>query len=363
MSEREGLAERDERFRKLREAMRREGLGAVVVAGRGSMFNRGYVRYYANTHLWAGESLIIIPLEDDPVHVQVTFSGAQWPEPLWVEDVRRAPHPSTEIAKAMREKNLARGKIGIAGFHRIITMGAYQTLTSSFPDVEFVSADLMVNRLRAIKSPLELRQYRDLWNVARAAMERFVEVIRSAGSFHDMTCIYVGEYRGLPRDLSVNCTDIVALHMEICGESGHWVEIEATCAFRQPTAVESKLMESELRAYDVVREMAKPGVKLSDMAQTFDRVLMEEGWELGEPIWHYYFHGQGMDDIEWPWYSAMLEDNEDAVLEEGMVINYHPHPRTIPEATHDPAITDNIVIRANGAERLSGDWNPRWRIM
>jgi Xaa-Pro aminopeptidase len=151
--------------------------------------------------------------------------------------------------------------------------------------------------------------------------------------------------------------------MEICGESGHWSEIDVTCAFRKPTELENKLMETELRAYDEILEIAKPGVRLSDMARTFEDVLVEDGWKLDDPRWLYYFHGHGMDDIQWPWYSAMLADNQDAVLKEGMVLCYHPHRDTIPAVACGPSICDDIVITADGAERLSGDWNLRWRVM
>ena len=38
-------------------------------------------------------------------------------------------------------------------------------------------------------------------------------------------------------------------------------------------------MDSELRAYAEIRQMAKPGARLSDLADTFERVLMEDGWD------------------------------------------------------------------------------------
>jgi Xaa-Pro aminopeptidase len=151
--------------------------------------------------------------------------------------------------------------------------------------------------------------------------------------------------------------------MEICGESSHWSEIDVTCAFREPTTLEQKLMDSELRAYDEIRKMAKPGVRLSDMADTFECVLIEDGWELGEQSVHFDFHGHGMDDVQWPWYSPKPDHNQDTVLEEGMVLCYHPRRDTIPAVAWGPRIADDILIAANGAERLSGDWDLRWRMM
>jgi Xaa-Pro aminopeptidase len=380
MTKRADLAERDLRFKRIREAMERGGLDALVVTGHGSHFNRGYIRYFADWHLWAGDALILIPLAGEPALAMTAYAGADTPAEAWITDVRRAVYPQEKIVEVMKEKGLTMGKVGIAGLKRIITVGAYETLKNTFPNVEFVDADVMVDRVRMVKSPFEIQQYRDLWALSKAAMERFIEVLepgktqrevaaevakvlRAGGCFDDMTVIQEGTRRGLPQDVPLRCDDLVGYHMEVCGESSHWSEIDITCAFREMTELEQKRMDSELRAYDEIREMAKPGVKLSDMANVFDRVLIEDGWELGEQSIHFDFHGHGMDDVQWPWYSPKPDHNQDVAIEEGMILCYHPRRNTIPAVAWGPRITDDILITANGAERLSGDWDLRWRIM
>jgi len=243
------------------------------------------------------------------------YAGADTPAEPWITDVRRAVYPQEKIVKAMKERGLIKGKVGIAGLKRVITVGAYETLKNAFPNVEFVDADVMVDRVRVVKSPLEIQQYRDLWELSKAAMQSFIgvlepgktqrevaaevaAVLRAGGCFDDMTVIQEGTRRGLPKDVPLRCDDLVGYHMEVCGESGHWSEIDITCAFREQTELEQKRLDSELRAYDEIRKMAKPGVKLSDMANTFERVLVEDGWKLGEQSIHFDFHGHGMDDVQ-----------------------------------------------------------------
>jgi Xaa-Pro aminopeptidase len=380
VTKRADLAERDVRFKRIREAMEREGLEALVVAGHGSHFNRGYIRYFADWHLWAGDALILIPLAGEPALAMTAYAGADTPAEPWITDVRRAVYPQEKIVEAMKERGLTKGKVGIAGLKRVITVGAYETLKNASPNVEFVDADIVVDRVRIVKSPLEIQQYRDLWTLSKAAMERFIEVLepgktqrevaaevarvlRAGGCFDDMTVIQEGTRRGLPQDVPLKCDDLVGYHMEVCGESSHWSEIDITCAFRKPTELEQKRMDSELRAYHEIREMAKPGVKLSDMANTFERVLIEDGWKLGEQSIHFDFHGHGMDDVQWPWYSPKPDHNQDVAIEEGMILCYHPRRNTIPAVAWGPRITDDILVTANGAERLSGDWDLRWRMM
>ena len=133
------------------------------------------------------------------------------------------------------------------------------------------------------------------------------------------------------------------------------------CAFREPDKLEEKLITSEFRALQEIKKMAKPGVTLEDMEKIFLEVIGDDGWDLGQPEWHYSFHGQGMDGIEWPYFSPMLKGNADAVLEEGMVFSYHPHRITIPGVRRPPKIFDGLLITAKGAESLTTNWDFLWR--
>ena len=378
MGTRADLAERDRRLRAARQAMEAEGLSALVVAGHGSMFIRGYIRYFTDAHFWTGDSLLLLPLESEPVHAHVTYAGASMPAVPWVSDVRQAPAPQDEIVSAMKEKGLTSGKVGVAGLERAITVSAYETLRNALPNVTFVSADALVDRIRAVKSPLEVQQLREVSALSSAAMERFVEVLgpeltqreaaaeaakvfRAGGVFDDLSLIQVGGVSGLPKDIPVACDDLVGFHLEICGESGHWSELNVICAFREPTADEARLLESEMRAFEELRKIAVPGVTLEELSAAFERVVAEDGWKLGDAAWHYYLHGAGMDSVEWPYFSPKMVGNRDAPLVEGMVFSYHPHRDTVPFVT-SPKVYDDILITANGAERLSGDWDLRWRM-
>lgn len=373
------FAERDMRFRRTHEAMEREGLDALLVAGRESNcdIGRGYFRYFTDYHLWGHDGLILIPLEGEPT---VTATGAGVAEKIgrlgWITDVHADPDLAPEIAVAMKERGLTKGKVGIAGWKFIMPVGAYKILTNSLPDIEFVNADHMMDRVRMVKSPLEIQQNRELWELAKAAMERFVEVLEpgqtqielatevlkvlAAGDCRDTLIWINGDLP--PKDVPVTLdNNIVDCHVETPGESGHWCELTVTCAFRDPTPSELRLMDSELRAYEEIRKMAKPGVRVSDMAKTFESVLLGDGWEFAseQPL-HNHFHGQGLDPVEWPVYGTLVQQDMD--IEEGMVLNYHPSHKVLPAVRHT-GINDNILITANGGERLSGDWDLRWRIM
>ena len=378
MTERADFSERDRRYLAVRNAMAQFPLDALIVAGHGSGFNRGNLRYLADVHMWEGDGLILIPLNGEPMHVQVTYASSSLPDCLWVEDFRREPDPQDAIIDAIREKGLTNGTIGIAGYKKIITVGALEKLTTAFPNAKFKDADMLLDKIRAVKSELEILQLKELWFMSQHAIERFVDVarpgvsqreaasesskvFRNAGSFTDLTVIQEGNFKGLPRDVSLKCDDWISFHLEICGETGHWSEINVVCAFKEPDKLEEKLIASEFRALQEIKKMAKPGVTLEDMEKTFLEVIRGDGWGLGQPEWHYSFHGQGMDGIEWPYFTPMLRGNADTVLEEGMVFSYHPHRATVPGVRRPPKIFDGLLITAKGAESLTTNWDFLWR--
>jgi len=372
-----GLDERDVRFARLRESMVRDGLEALVIAGKGHWWSgRGYFRYLTDFHLWAHDGAILVPLEGEPMLTLTSAAVAGMiGEAGWITDVCGDPQVTSEIAKRMKRRGLTKGRVGIAGYDTIMGIGAYNILAASLPDVEFVKADRVIDRVRAVKSRIEIQQNRELWALAKAAMERFVQVLEPghtqaelaaeackvilAGGGRDLLVFFNGDIPGQKR---VDLANLVDYHMEVTGPSGHWCELNVTCAYRDPTPLELRLMDTELRIGAEIRQHAKSGVRLSDLAEVMERVYLEDGWKLAErQSPHHDLHGQGMDAIEWPLWGN-LDTSQDAVLEEGMIFSYHPR-RNVEPAAGSTHIDENIVITATGAERLSEPWDLRWRIM
>lgn len=378
------LAERDARLKRIRDAMARDRLDALLVAGKGHWWTgRGYFRYLTDFHLWGHDGLMLLPLAGEPV---MTLSSPAVATRIaahgWIADVRGDVYVIPGIIDAIRQRGLSRARIGVAGLRWILPAGAFAELETALPDVAFASADDLIDGVRMIKSPLEIRQIREHWSMAETAMTRFMKIVGPGQSQREVAAeatkmvwaagardllIFIGERPGEhdpPQDVPLRCDDIVRFHLEICGESGHWIEITINCAYREPTDLERKLMDSELRAFEALRRVARPGASLGEMAAAFDRTLAEDGWDLGEPTTHFHFHGQGLDTIERPWYAAATPwgQTQNWPLEAGMVFSYHPRRRVHPAVPWASGINENILITEQGAERF-GTWDHRWRPM
>ena len=88
-------------------------------------------------------------------------------------------------------------------------------------------------------------------------------------------------------------------------------------------------------------------------------------WWTGRGYLRYFthFHGQGMDTIERLWFNQKRPwgQTQDWQLEAGMVFSYHPRRDVLPLDDWGASINEDILITDTGAERLSVDWERRWR--
>jgi Xaa-Pro dipeptidase len=378
------LSERDSRFERLRERMREAELDALLVGCKGHWWTgRGYARYLTDFHLWGHDGLILFPAEGEPA-MSVTspavaglISGRGW-----VTDARGDMLILPALLSALRERKLERARIGTVGTPWIISADLRSAFAEAVPQARIEPADAIFDEVRMVKSPLEIKQNREVWELAKSAMERFAEIAQPGVSERELAAeacrvALAGGARDLlvlmsedahvsrpPTADAVRCDDILRYHMEISGESGHWCELTITLAFRPVQDDERSLMASELRALEAVRAAARPGARLADLAARFEDTLREDGYELAEPTRHFDFHGQGMDVIELPWYSAEQPwgSSKDAILEAGTVISYHPRRNVRPQVAWSPGVSDNLlVVESGAAERLSGAWSHEWR--
>jgi Xaa-Pro aminopeptidase len=364
--------------------MAEAGMDALLVVGKGHWWTgRGYIRYFTDFHLWGHDVLICIPKDGDPFLVCSSYAVAERIAARgWVTEGRGDVYIAPRMVEMMQEKKITKGKVGIAGYRFILSVGNYDVLRSGLPAVEFVDADDLIDRVRMIKSPLEIQQIREHWDVTKAAMDRFAQIVEPGKTQRELAAeasrvalargvrdmlVFLSEEPGvnLPSDAPVRCDGLLRYHMEMCGESGHWSEVTLNLAFVKPLDLDLKIMESEYKAFARLRAKAKPGARLSELAQEFEESLREDGWTLGEPPAHFDFHGQGMDTIERPWHAAQQPwgQSQDWPLEAGMVFSYHPHRSVSPAPLWGTGLNEDILITENGAERFSVDWNQRWRRM
>ena len=376
------LSERDARIAAIRQAMAVEGLDALIIGGKGHWWTgRGYVRYLTDFHFWGHDALILLPA-DGPLGIVVTsYAVANMvAERGWIEDAGGDVFLLPRLLELVGDRGLERSKIGTVGTPSIISADLMRELEESLPHAQLVAADHVFDTVRAAKSAVEIAQNRELWQVARTAMERFVEILRPGVPARELAAeatrvamaagvrdalVLMGDRSDVyapPTPNALRMDDLVRFHMEPCGESGHWCELTVTLAFRELSESEERLMATELDAKEAVRKAARPGVTLGSLARCYDEALRAANYEFGEETTHFDFHGQGLDVIEAPWFAAAQPwgSTGDAELQSGAILSYHPRRNVLPGVAWSTGMSDDLLITDTGSEWLSGDWEHSW---
>ena len=162
------LAERDRRWRLVRQLMAAAGLDVIVTAvntGHWDHFQAN-TRYLTGVGGNCGEAAAVFPLEGEvtaiamaipPIHYWLGFQD-------WVSDVRNCNrYFGRGIVERLRELNADKGRIGIAGIYNIsrapegvMPYGTMRAIEEAFPNATFVDATDLMEQAKYVKSVEEI---------------------------------------------------------------------------------------------------------------------------------------------------------------------------------------------------------------
>jgi Xaa-Pro aminopeptidase len=163
------LAERDRRWKTVRDRMAQERLDVIVTpqnTGHSTDFQAN-TRYL--THCGGGgdsDIAAVFPLEGEVTAIATT-AAARWPTVQdWTRDVREARRNYGKvIVERLKELNVERGRIGITGLGEVegtrtpegtILHGTWKQIREAFPQAELVDATTILAEVRYVKSPEEI---------------------------------------------------------------------------------------------------------------------------------------------------------------------------------------------------------------
>jgi Xaa-Pro aminopeptidase len=163
------LAERDRRWKAVRERMARENIDVIVTPQNTghSMDFQANTRYL--THCGGGgdaDIAAVFPLQGDVTAI-ATSAAPRWPTVQdWTMDVREARREYGKvIVDRLKELNVDRGRIGITGLGEVegtrtpegtILHGTWKKIRDAFPHAELVDATPILTEVRYVKSAEEI---------------------------------------------------------------------------------------------------------------------------------------------------------------------------------------------------------------
>ena len=360
-------SEMDRRWAAVRLIMARDGIDWLICS---SGHPWGYYRYLTN-RVGLGGPIVAMPLEG---HLILASHG---------DEVHHQPHDSYGVrhvtscsqlnmmvnshapllVQEMRKTSVKR--IGLLGTG-FIPFASYKIIRDAFPNAEIIDATDAVARVKAIKSPEEMRLIREAAamhdegvEIARRTLRAgitardVVEEVRShftrngspiqtmmgGSSPRSEICRYSG-----PINRKIESGDLFSMLIECSMESGYYSEAMPTmCVGDVPRHLQTAF-DHAVEIQETLAASVRPGMLPSELLAINDAFMTAHGYPTEKRL---LGHSQGLDLVERPAFSPA---GENLTIEHDMVISIHPTVHT-PSAWGLP---NNLSFHftAQGIERI-----------
>lgn len=388
-------AEFAERRSRLRELARERGLDGLLVVSRGANGAdwAADVVYLTNHYSafpqipdrpgqWSGRGHagVVMPVEEDGTLVVEI--------PDWREDLVSAGEVRVELdlwaglAATLRDRGLESGRVGLIGRESILHV-AIDRIQAELPQIDLVWADDLIERMRRIKSPAEIRLMRESTRVGSEMVSAFVEAAVPGATEAD--CVLAALNCGIPQgafplDIPVASGPNVdhflwdrmpswnterkleagdMIHPDMYGTvNGYFYDmVRTTVAGRKVSAEQREVLEASISVVDHIIEGMRPGVACGDLFDRGAEWLREHDFEvpgdestegvamLGQ-AYPSFGHSLGL-----AWENPSLVPGERDELEAGMVIAVEAEVGRPGAGTG--AFEHNVLVTSDGVEVLT----------
>lgn len=332
------------RVLRTQEAMCEEGLDLLLCFGNEA--EPQFARYYSDYWPSFESAGVLIPAEGKPLLVigpeSETFAASVSRIPdirllLAFRESSEPEYPGANLNSITAVFDEVMGgrpvkRFGIAGYSLIPQVICTALKESGVPEPE--RADLIVSKLRAIKSPDELACLREAYRITQYAMKRVVESIRAGMTENQVKGIALaaiheqgGEGEAYPfwiltgsgsnqaisrcRNKTIEPGDMV--HIQIGARyEGYASTMGRPIIIGKATTEQRGMIEAGLAAQRAILEAAGPGVPAKVVSDAHYNALKALGYE--SCILYGPCHGTGLMEGEYPW----IESNSDYLLEQDM---------------------------------------------
>jgi Xaa-Pro aminopeptidase len=390
------FAERDRRWRRVRDLMRRENLDGLLVAG--FRAREMYESYLADDY---NEGCVLFPLEGEPIVVtwaHLRVKRAQWSvergNPLWIDDYRVAA-TGTAVAGLVEEMGLAQARVGIVGLRSMapteqygcIPAGFWQDFSAALPKLQFRDFSEPFSDLMLVKSAEELAQMRYAAAAAEAACrvvaeitevgvgeeevfaEATAEMLRHGiGLRYPMIVMNSGPHTlswGPPRwttrgeaPRTLQRGDLLQAElMPLCGNQE--AQVQMTVALDPIDDLSVKCERVARASYDAGLRALKPGITMADLLAAMEDPLKTAGCWGYTPLVHsvapHFLAGNTMVNREQVNLGVRLAGppravNRPRTIEAGMVFAFEPNACL---GDHRVNLGGTVIVTPDGCEPLN----------
>ncbi|MFC1921347.1 M24 family metallopeptidase [Chloroflexota bacterium] len=323
------------RYAAIREIMKKDGLDCLLVFGLSDDFNRGNIRYITGS---GRGGCCIFPLEDNPVLLAAPgpSTSPKLSRTISALDLLELKETTNFVEQAVTElTRFDRGnKIGIIGM-ACITVPMYTAVKNKFKGRLIDTANLL-EPLRVVKSAEEIEKTKTAASIADEVYARLRKMVKPGvrefevysvvkQTAYEMGCEYsfdLIDAAGTTMNMSFFPTiDTLeangTLFMEITPSyDGYYAQLPLTLPVTEYPAAVRPMVSAWSKADKAVREILRPGTKVSDLYHLLVNTVRDNGF-----ISPYRpGHSIGLDALDF--WSITAENH--ALLKPGMVLAIHP---------------------------------------
>ncbi|MCC6956451.1 MAG: aminopeptidase P family protein [Anaerolineales bacterium] len=379
------MKEYQRRVDALRRSMNDAGLEYLIIYGNPAC--TGPIYYIANFDSFFGNTIVFLPASGDPVLIT---DGIMHSEPMhsgiwttWIRDIRPANHPATVrhtrnlsdfIVDELKRLGLSDAPGGLisAGFFPYTFM---QRLNDLLPDIQLSPAEAVFERVRSIKSDLEVALLRRTAKIASLGLDHVFSIpqagmtekqlaaeavrvfLEEGAEFPLMVAVTAGVRAGLkhasPTDQKIKNGDMIFVDVGT-PVSGYFSDVARSGVAGKANQQQIAMFKTALEMHDRVIAAIKPGARICDLQRIAEEVARTNGFA------NYYYptgfgHGIGTSVAETP---ILFPDNE-AALEKNMV--FALEPMIVIEGVGTAVFEEMILVTSESCEVLSDATLSTWK--
>lgn len=350
------ISEFHERLKKTKETMLRNKIEVLVVSDPANM---NYLTGYDGWSFYVHQGLVVALDRDEPLWWGrgMDANGAKlttWLSPDsirpyaddYVQNVFR--HPMSFVADIIREHGWEKKNLGVEADNYWFTGKCLRTLSEELPSMEIIDATSLVNWVRVIKSPAEIRYMKQAARVCEHVMETAVNSIRAgaressaaADVYHACitgTAEYTGDHPAIfpimPSNERTTCAhlgwdpereyaqgDLVLL--ELCGVRFRYhCPLSRTVYIGTPPEKLRKVADTVLKGVEETLAFIRPGVTAEEVEARWRKAI--EGSGVVKPSRLGYSIGANYVP-DWGEHTLSLRPGDKTVLKPGMTIHLMP---------------------------------------
>lgn len=383
------MAERERRWGRVRELMRREKLDAIIGFPNQSHWDQfqADIRYLTHIGGHQTEVAMVFPLTGDPTAFVRGGNEIEWWTIAqdWLKDIRSSRRDwSPPVIERMRELKLQGGRIGVSGLSGLlrapegtVVVGMLDKVRQSFPKARFENATEILQDARSIKSAEEIawmeRAAEILDKVVAAILAKakpgvmenemvatiWQTIIANGGDYPSMThwgagvevpwASRIAPHRPLQAGDMIN-TELEAKYGGYIAQT-----VQAACLGKIPLDLK-QAFEVSVKVFDEMVQFMKPGVSYRRVIAFYQRLVREAGFTPKGMLLHGRGIGEDRPQVTGEvagntYTAATYTQHLDLALVEGNV--FVLKPGAMPSNAADSIrCGDTVVIEKQGARRL-----------